>query len=218
MWISHDASSTPTPPSIHPRVEDGITDGTAAQGPPTGFRPTITSLGRRIKLALGAHRDACVDLCHVYPAADVRWTIQAPDLQHALQARGARPPARNRADHQWKRHRDRLPAGSDLPRQRVPAQACAHPVRTPAAHRFGIWCLGGLVTFSRVPIRKTSYGVFERRGQWRSHGAADRLLRKGFLITAHEIEGVSVVVINTHLLANYDQDWSARNRFARDQE
>jgi len=88
----------------------------------------------------------------------------------------------------------------------------------PAAHRFGIWCVGGLVTFSRVPIRKTSYGVFERRGQWRSHGAADRLLRKGFLITAHEIEGVSVVVINTHLLANYDQDWSARNRFARDQE
>ena len=88
----------------------------------------------------------------------------------------------------------------------------------PAARRFGIWCVGGLVTFSRVLIRSASYEVFERRGQWRSIAAADRLLGKGFLTTEHEIAGLSVVVINTHLLANYDQDWSAGNRFARDQE
>ena len=84
---------------------------------------------------------------------------------------------------------------------------------TPAARRFGIWCVGGLVTISRKPALGWRYDVFDRRGLWMTISAADRLLRKGFLTTYHKIGDVDVTVVNTHLLANYDQDWSAGNRF-----
>lgn len=84
----------------------------------------------------------------------------------------------------------------------------------PADRRFGPWCLGGLVTFSRAPIETTSYEVFERRGDWLSIGAVDRLARKGLLTIRVRIGDLNVVIINTHLLANYDQDWRPGNRYA----
>jgi endonuclease/exonuclease/phosphatase family metal-dependent hydrolase len=83
----------------------------------------------------------------------------------------------------------------------------------PVARRFGLWCVGGLVTLSRTPVLSWSYEVFDRRGLWMTISAADRLLRKGFLITRHRLAGLDVVLVNTHLLANYDQDWSPGNRF-----
>lgn len=88
----------------------------------------------------------------------------------------------------------------------------------PAARRFGLWCVGGLVTFARAPILRASYEVFDRRGDWLSIGAADRLLRKGFLTTHVRVGDLDVVMINTHLLANYDQDWSPANRYAIHEE
>ena len=79
---------------------------------------------------------------------------------------------------------------------------------------FGIWAIGGLVSFARQKIDDSSFEVFRRRGQWLSIGAADRLLRKGFLTSRLVVGGHKVAVVNTHLLANYDQDWSPGNRFA----
>ncbi len=75
-----------------------------------------------------------------------------------------------------------------------------------ASRPVGIWCTGGLVTFSRSPILHSSFEVYARRGDWLSIAAADRLLHKGFLTTRIHIGDLDVTVINTHLLANYDDD------------
>jgi endonuclease/exonuclease/phosphatase family metal-dependent hydrolase len=89
----------------------------------------------------------------------------------------------------------------------------------PAVSRpFALWATGGLVSFTRHPIEKSSYEVFTRRGEWWNIGAADRLLRKGFLIAWLRAGDLEVIVVNTHLLANYDQDWSLGNRYVRHQE
>jgi len=88
----------------------------------------------------------------------------------------------------------------------------------PAAFRpFGIAVTGGLVSFSRRPIERTYYEVFRERGPRWTLGWADRLLRKGFLISWLHLDALPIVVINTHLLANYDEDWEPENRFAREQ-
>ena len=87
----------------------------------------------------------------------------------------------------------------------------------PTARRFGLWCVGGLVTLSRTPVAGWSYEVFDRRGLWGTISAADRLFRKGFLTTRHRLGDLDLVVVNTHLLANYDQDWSPGNRYVAHQ-
>jgi endonuclease/exonuclease/phosphatase family metal-dependent hydrolase len=88
----------------------------------------------------------------------------------------------------------------------------------PAAfRRYGIAVTGGLVSFSRRPIERSSYEVFRGRGPNWTLGWADRLLRKGFLISWLRLDALTMVVVNTHLLANYDEDWTPDNRFAREQ-
>jgi endonuclease/exonuclease/phosphatase (EEP) superfamily protein YafD len=77
--------------------------------------------------------------------------------------------------------------------------------------------VGGLLTLSRTPVVSWSYEVFDRRGLWLTISAADRLFRKGFLTTRHRLGDLNLVVVNTHLLANYDQDWSPGNRFVAHQ-
>jgi len=83
--------------------------------------------------------------------------------------------------------------------------------------RYGIAVTGGLVSFSRRPIERSSYEVFRGRGPNWTLGWADRLLRKGFLISWLRLDALPMVVVNTHLLANYDEDWAPDNRFAREQ-
>jgi len=83
---------------------------------------------------------------------------------------------------------------------------------------YGIAVMGGLVTFSRRPIERSSYEVFGGRGPHWTLGWADRLLRKGFLISWLRLDSLPVVVVNTHFLANYDEDWTPENRFAREQQ
>ncbi|HZQ49814.1 MAG TPA: endonuclease/exonuclease/phosphatase family protein [Candidatus Dormibacteraeota bacterium] len=82
---------------------------------------------------------------------------------------------------------------------------------------FGLAVMGGLVTFARHPVERTSYEVFRERGLRWDISWADRLLRKGFLTCRLHLDAVPVVVINTHLLANYDEDWTPSNRYARQQ-
>jgi endonuclease/exonuclease/phosphatase family metal-dependent hydrolase len=88
----------------------------------------------------------------------------------------------------------------------------------PAVFRpYGIAVMGGLVSFARRPIEGSSYEVFRGRGPHWTLGWADRLLRKGFQTTWLRIDALPLIVINTHLLANYDEDWAPDNRFAREQ-
>jgi endonuclease/exonuclease/phosphatase family metal-dependent hydrolase len=72
---------------------------------------------------------------------------------------------------------------------------------------------GGVVTFSRLPVSSTAYQGFgappEAPGVPRLTRLRARL--KGTVVTRLARPGVSV--INTHLLANTDGDWSAANRF-----
>jgi endonuclease/exonuclease/phosphatase family metal-dependent hydrolase len=88
----------------------------------------------------------------------------------------------------------------------------------PAVFRpYGIAVKGGLVSFARRPIERSSFEVFRGRGPHWTLGWADRLLRKGSLTTWLRIEALPLIVVNTHLLANYDEDWAPDNRFARQQ-
>lgn len=78
--------------------------------------------------------------------------------------------------------------------------------------------MGGLVTFTRHAVTRSSYEVFRKRGDWGTTGAVDRLGRKGFLTTWVDTGVQRLVLVNTHLLANYDEDWSPGNRYAVQQE
>lgn len=76
---------------------------------------------------------------------------------------------------------------------------------------WGLIVKGGLVTLTADPIESMVFEVY-RIGVWFEWGA-----RKGFLTTAIRHDGVPVTVVNTHLLANYNQDWSPTNGYARRQ-
>ena len=92
------------------------------------------------------------------------------------------------------------------------------PSYQPAQFRpYGVAVTGGLVSFARRPVKHSSFEVFRGRGPHWTLGWADRLLRKGFLISWLQVEALPVVVVNTHMLANYDEDWTPGNRFARQQ-
>lgn len=74
---------------------------------------------------------------------------------------------------------------------------------------------GGLLTLSRREIARSDFTLYPERGWWRSPSLADRLLHKGILATELTHDGQRVIILNTHLTANYDGDWSPSNRYAR---
>jgi endonuclease/exonuclease/phosphatase family metal-dependent hydrolase len=74
---------------------------------------------------------------------------------------------------------------------------------------------GGLVTLSRRPIEATRSTTFSLRPLPPIPAAGDWLIRKGALLTRLTVDGLPLVVVNTHLLANTDGDWSPSNRFAK---
>lgn len=67
---------------------------------------------------------------------------------------------------------------------------------------------------SRWPIRQWRYETYRRRGRWNTLGFADLLIHKGFQVVRLEVDGQAMVVINTHLLANYAEDWSRDGDYA----
>lgn len=77
---------------------------------------------------------------------------------------------------------------------------------------------GGLVTLSRAPLATRRFETFTEQGPWYLPTAMDRFLQKGMLITSLQWETVPVVVINTHILANYSGDWARQGMFTRMQE
>lgn len=77
---------------------------------------------------------------------------------------------------------------------------------------------GGLVTLSRSPLSARHFETYMEQGRWYLPTAMDRFLRKGMLTTSLLWADVPVVIINTHILANYNGDWERQGMFARMQE
>ena len=77
---------------------------------------------------------------------------------------------------------------------------------------------GGLVTLSRAPLVAQHFETYTEQGRWYLPTAMDRFLRKGMLITALQWGEVPLVVINTHIVANYSGDWERHGVFTRMQE
>lgn len=73
---------------------------------------------------------------------------------------------------------------------------------------------GGLFTASVFP-GSSEFHPFPNRGKPVSIGFADWALYKGVLVTTLEIGDQKVVVMNTHLQANYLGDWELTNEQAR---
>jgi len=74
---------------------------------------------------------------------------------------------------------------------------------------------GGLATLSQLPIAATAYTTFQARGAAASLHAAERYQAKGVLGIELELQGQHVVVLNTHLAANYTARWTHTNPYAK---
>lgn len=77
---------------------------------------------------------------------------------------------------------------------------------------------GGLLTLGRIPIKSKQFISYEERGLWYTPMIMDKALHKGMLFTNFEWEKVPIMVINTHLLANYIGDWERYGMYARIEE
>jgi endonuclease/exonuclease/phosphatase family metal-dependent hydrolase len=77
--------------------------------------------------------------------------------------------------------------------------------------------LGGLVTLSRWPLEDQTFSRYSERGYPIGLTLADRLLRKGVLTTRLRVREQPVLVLNTHLIANYSGNWAGLNHFTRQQ-
>lgn len=101
--------------------------------------------------------------------------------------------------------------------QRLLIQACAsYPFQAFEPHLHSP--RGGLVTLSRLPLTTRRFETYTEQGRWYLPTAMDRFLRKGMLITSLQWAHVPVVIINTHIIANYNGDWERQGVFARMQE
>jgi endonuclease/exonuclease/phosphatase family metal-dependent hydrolase len=91
----------------------------------------------------------------------------------------------------------------------------AYPTQTFFPNRFAP--KGGLFTASIAgcPIVESEFIPFPHRGAMLSIGFADWELHKGVLLADLEIVGRRVIVMNTHLQANYFSDWRPSNSQTR---
>lgn len=77
---------------------------------------------------------------------------------------------------------------------------------------------GGLLTLSRLPITSKHFEPYEERGLWYTPMLMDKLLYKGMLITKLTWANIPIIIINTHVLANYVGDWQRHGMYARLEE
>ena len=75
--------------------------------------------------------------------------------------------------------------------------------------------MGGLVTASRLPFVHNDFLPFPNRGKLLSIGFADWALQKGVMVTSFDVEGQRVIVMNTHIHANYLGNWNKDNPLAK---
>ena len=77
---------------------------------------------------------------------------------------------------------------------------------------------GGLLTLSRIRFTSASFEPYTERGFWYTPMLLDRLFFKGMSITSLTWNGLPLVIINTHLLANFAGDWERHGMYARVEE
>lgn len=77
---------------------------------------------------------------------------------------------------------------------------------------------GGLLTLSRVPLTSKSFEPYIKRGMWYTPMLLDMLFYKGMLTTKFLWSRIPVVIINTHLLANFGGDWNRNGMYAQVEE
>jgi endonuclease/exonuclease/phosphatase family metal-dependent hydrolase len=98
--------------------------------------------------------------------------------------------------------------------QRLVVQECAsylYPISEPYIH-----CpKGGLLTLSQIPVTSHSFAPYVERGLWYTPMLLDRLFFKGMLMTRLSWHDTPMVIINTHLLANFAGDWERHGMYAR---
>jgi len=75
--------------------------------------------------------------------------------------------------------------------------------------------MGGLLTLSQNHIEGSQFTLYRERGLWYTPAVTDWILHKGILTTRLRYNDLQMVVLNTHLTANYTGDWSRKNPFAR---
>ncbi len=68
---------------------------------------------------------------------------------------------------------------------------------------------GGLLTLANPTIHNYEFVLYDERGLWYTPALADWILHKGVLITRLIVDDVPVILLNTHLTANYTGDWSS---------
>jgi Endonuclease/Exonuclease/phosphatase family len=74
---------------------------------------------------------------------------------------------------------------------------------------------GGLFTAARVPLGANEFIGYKNRGRLFSLGFADWALKKGVLVSALRIQDQRIVVMNTHLHANYAGNWDPEDPMTR---
>ncbi|HEU5101130.1 MAG TPA: endonuclease/exonuclease/phosphatase family protein [Roseiflexaceae bacterium] len=98
--------------------------------------------------------------------------------------------------------------------RRLLIEACGsypHAAYTPFLHA----PKGGLLTLARLPIAQNEFTLYRGRRVPDPLALMDWMLHKGVLATKLEYASLPIVVLNTHLNANYLGDWSRRSRYVR---
>jgi len=72
---------------------------------------------------------------------------------------------------------------------------------------------GGLVVFSKLPIRTIQYIDFEEKGSLWNKSLTGPITKKGMLVAY--CQSLPLTIINTHLTQNSDHDWSDNNRYTK---
>lgn len=74
---------------------------------------------------------------------------------------------------------------------------------------------GGLLTLATLPIEQYEFMLYRSREIVRPAALMDWVLHKGVLLTRLSLAGLPIVVLNTHLSANYSVNWNTDNHYAR---
>lgn len=76
---------------------------------------------------------------------------------------------------------------------------------------------GGLGTYSRLPLSEVYFEPYKDRGLRWLITFSDWALFKGILVTHLQNDGLDIMILNTHLNANYTGDWRRSNPLASTQ-
>lgn len=78
--------------------------------------------------------------------------------------------------------------------------------------------LGSLLTLANTPLHAPRFVRYTNQGAWFGPTVMDQLTQKGMLLSHTKQDEQAIIVINTHLVANYGANWEPNSRAARDQQ